>query len=48
MTIDELADFLHHHSSCAFCIYGDTECNEAKGCIEGIKEWLKGVEDDGI
>lgn len=40
MTVDEMAKYLSNRAGCCFCIYEFTECNEAVGCVEGIKRWL--------
>ena len=40
MTVDEMAEFLSNRAACGFCIYEFDECNEAIGCVEGIKQWL--------
>lgn len=40
MTVDEMAEYLFNRAGCSFCVYEFTECNEAIGCIEGIKQWL--------
>ena len=41
MTVDEMAEYLSNRTACAFCIYEfEQECNQAVGCVEGIKQWL--------
>ena len=40
MTVDEIAEWLSNRAGCCFCIYEFTECNEAIGCVDGIKQWL--------
>lgn len=40
MTVEEMAEFLFNNAACGFCIYEFDECNEAIGCVEGIKQWL--------
>lgn len=47
MTIDDLAFWLSNRAGCCFCIYEYTDCNQAIGCVEGIKQWLlQEVEND--
>lgn len=40
MTVEQLSEYLSNRAGCCFCVYGFTECNEAIGCVEGIKQWL--------
>lgn len=40
MSVDEMAEWLSNRAGCCFCIYEFTECNEADGCVEGIKQRL--------
>lgn len=48
MKVDELAEYLSNRAGCAFCIYEfEQDCNQAIGCVEGIKQWLlSGVQND--
>lgn len=41
MTVKQLSKYLSNRGGCCcFCVYEFTECNEAVGCAEGIKQWL--------